>query len=123
MRVAVRITLTESEKSVLKKNVASRAVSVRLCERSQIILLAAEGLENKDIAQQLNIHPNKIGRWRNRFVEGGIESLSKEKPRGGNHGGQSTLKQARLRKKIIERLPVRNRPMQHTGLREHLQKS
>ncbi len=113
MRVAARIRLTDSEKSILKKNVTSRAVSVRLCERSEIVLLAAEGLENKDIAQQLSIHPAKVGRWRNRFVEGGIESLSKEKPRGGNHGGQSTLKQARLRKKIIEKT-TREKPINAT---------
>ncbi|MFT5115260.1 MAG: DNA-binding NarL/FixJ family response regulator, partial [Parasphingorhabdus sp.] len=42
------------------------SVSLRLYERSKIILLAAEGIENKDIAQQLNIPSNKVGRWRNR---------------------------------------------------------
>jgi transposase len=103
MRVAAKIALANSEKIILERNVNSRSVSLRLYERSKIILLAAEGIENKDIAQQLNIPSNKVGRWRNRFAEGGIESLSKEKPRGGNHGGKSTVKQARLRRKIIEK--------------------
>ena len=101
MRVATQITLSDSDKKILEKNSRSRAVSIRLCERSKVVLLSAEGLENKAIAEKLNIPPNKVGKWRNRFAEGGIESISKEKPRGANHGGKDTLKQARLRQRII----------------------
>jgi transposase len=103
MRVATKITLSDSDKKILKKNTNSGAVSVRVSERSQIVLLSAEGLDNKTIAQELNIPPNKVGKWRNRFAEGGIRSISKDKPRGLNHGGKDTLQQARLRKKIIEK--------------------
>jgi len=75
-----------------------------LSERPKIVLLAAEeGLENKDIAQRPNISPNKVGLWRSRFAEEGIESIGKDRPRGANHGPQNTLKQAKLRKKIIEK--------------------
>ncbi len=103
MRVAATITLSDSDKRILKKNTKSRAVPIRLAERSKIVLLAADGLENKVIAQRLNIPPNKVGKWRNRFAEGGMESISKDKPRGANHGGKDSLKQARLRKRIIEK--------------------
>ena len=103
MRVATKITLSDSDKQILEKNTKSRAVSIRLAERSKIVLLSAEGLDNKDIAQKLSIPPNKVGLWRNRFAEGGIESITKDKPRGANHGGKDTLKQARLRKRIIEK--------------------
>jgi hypothetical protein len=82
MRSAVKISLTDLEKIILENNVNSRAVSIRLCERSQIVLLAAQGMENKGLAPQLDIPPNKVGRLRNRFSDGGIELLSKEKPRG-----------------------------------------
>ncbi|HEC30315.1 MAG TPA: helix-turn-helix domain-containing protein, partial [Gammaproteobacteria bacterium] len=87
MRVATTITLSESDKQILEKNASSRSVSIRLSERSKIALLSAKGLENKEIAQRLNIPPNKVGKWRNRFAEGGIGSISKDKPRGANHGG------------------------------------
>ena len=103
MRVAAKITLSDTDKQILEKNTNSRAVSIRLSERSKIVLLSADGLENKDIAQRLNIPPNKVGLWRNRFAEGGIKSIIKDKPRGANLGGKDTLKQARLRKKIIEK--------------------
>lgn len=102
MRVAPTITLSAADKKTLTKNTRSRSVSVRLAERSHIVLLSAAGLENKVIAHRLQIPPNKVGKWRNRFVEGGLIAISKDKPRGANHGGQDTRKQARLRKKIIQ---------------------
>jgi len=46
-------------------------------------LLAAAGLENKQIAAQLNITPEKVARWRNRFLEGGLAALDKDAPRSG----------------------------------------
>jgi len=103
MRVATTITLSDSEKKLLEKNTTSRAAPMRLAERSKIVLLSAKGLENKVIAQRLNVAPNKVGKWRNRFAEGGIEAISKENPRGANHGGKDTLKQARLRNRIIKK--------------------
>jgi len=102
MRVAPPITLSHTDKKTLAKNTRSRSVSVRLAERSHIVLLSAAGLENKVIAHRLNIPPNKVGKWRNRFFEGGMTAISQDKPRGANHGGQDTGKQARLRQRIIE---------------------
>ncbi len=102
MRVAATITLSHADKKALAKHTSSRSVSVRLAERSPIVLLSAAGLKNTVIAQKLKIPPNKVGKWRNRFVEGGMGAIRKEKPRGANHGGQDTGKQARLREKIIK---------------------
>jgi transposase len=103
MRVANEIVLSDLEKKQLEKNTNSKAVSIRLCERSKIVLLSARGLENKVIAEQLNIAPNQVGKWRNRFAEGGLQSISKDKSRGANHGGKDTVKQAKLRQKIINK--------------------
>ena len=103
MRVAEKITLSGSDRQALEKNSRSKAVSIRLAQRSKIILLAAEGLENKAIAHKLNIPPNTVGQWRNRFVEGGIDAISKDKPRGANHGGKDTEKKAKLRQMIIKK--------------------
>jgi transposase len=103
MRVAKTIMLSDAEKTFLEKNTTSRAPSIRLAERSKIVLLSGEGLENMVIAQRLNISAKKVGRWRSRFDEDGIKAIGKEKPRGGNHGGKDTLKQARLRNRIIEK--------------------
>ena len=101
MRVAVPIDLTEQERKKLEHYKRSRSTPLRLIERSQIILLAADGQTNEMIAEQLGIGQNKVGRWRNRYAQGGLSSIEKDLPRGKNHGGKKTLSQARLRNKII----------------------
>jgi transposase len=52
-------------------------------ERARIVLRASEGLENKQIAAEMGIMPEKAARWRNRFLEGGLAALEKDAPRPG----------------------------------------
>ncbi len=82
---------------------------MRLVERSRIILLAADDIPNYKIAEELDIDVNKVGRWRNRFFERGIQGIEKELPRGGNHGGKNSADQAKLRSKII-RITTQEKP-------------
>ena len=46
-----------------------------------MILLAAEGLENQEIARQLRQDPGKVGRWRQRYAGLGLAGLLKDKTR------------------------------------------
>ncbi|TXH30224.1 MAG: helix-turn-helix domain-containing protein, partial [Burkholderiaceae bacterium] len=55
MRVAPKIELTDEERAALTKLWRSGLTSVRLAQRARIILLADQGLNNKDIAAQLGI--------------------------------------------------------------------
>jgi transposase len=95
------IHLTPDETKQLKKNRRSRKTPVRLLERSTIVLLAAEGIPNYQIATTLKIDVNKVGRWRNRFAQKRLAGIEKDLPRGANHGGKNSAAQARLRSKII----------------------
>ena len=54
----------------------------RLSVRSKIVLRAAEGLRNQEIARQLEITGATVGKWRERFRSLGLEGLSDE-PRPG----------------------------------------
>lgn len=83
MRVAPEITLSAKEKKTLEKLVRSNTASVRLARRANIILLAAAGLENKAIAEQLNTGRIQVGRWRQRYAEGGLAAIEQDLPRGG----------------------------------------
>jgi transposase len=47
------------------------------------VLRAADGLQDKDIAAELDITPEKAARWRNRFLDGGFAALQKDAPRPG----------------------------------------
>ena len=101
MRVAVRIELSDGDRKRLERWSRSRSVAVRLQERSRIVLMAADGMTNKAIAEALGTDQNKVGRWRRRFAGEGVEGIAKERPRGGNHGGKCSKAQAELRREVI----------------------
>jgi transposase len=50
--------------------------------RAKIVLMAAEGLDNDDIAQRLDTRREIVSKWRKRFFEQGLVGLD-ERPRGG----------------------------------------
>ena len=102
MRVAAEIVLPKGERAQLEKWSSSRSAPVRLLERSRIVLRAADGLTNKEIAAELDIDANKVGRWRRRYADAGLPGIGKERPRGGNHGGKDSRAQAELRSRVVE---------------------
>jgi len=83
MKSAPRITLTDEQREMLTRWSRGRSTPVRLMQRAQIVLLAAEGKMNKDIAVELDIMPNTVVRWRGRFAAGGLTAIEKDAPRGG----------------------------------------
>ena len=72
MRVAPVVVLSEEQEAELTKLVRSQLTSVRLSQRARIVLLAAKGLQNKDIAEQLKVGRVQVARWRERYVESGL---------------------------------------------------
>ena len=83
MKSAPEINLTESDRATLTRWSRGRSTPVRLMQRAKIVLRAAEGRMNKDIAVELGIMPNTVGRWRARFAGGGPAAIAKDAPRGG----------------------------------------
>ncbi|MEW8075468.1 MAG: IS630 family transposase, partial [Candidatus Sedimenticola endophacoides] len=59
MRVAVSIELKGEERQLLERLSRSRSTSVRLTERSRIVLLAAQKKTNGEIAEELEISRQK----------------------------------------------------------------
>jgi transposase len=53
-----------------------------VAERSRIVLAAAEGLKNTEIADRLGVHRQSVTKWRNRFAEHRLDGLVDE-PRPG----------------------------------------
>lgn len=83
MRVAREVLLSEDERKSLERRARARICSARSVERARIVLLASSGLQDQQIAAQLKITPEKAARWRNRFLDGGLEALEKDAPRPG----------------------------------------
>jgi len=110
MGAPVSIVLQRSERKKYEQLCRSGKTPVRLKERLTIVLLADDGLNNGEIAQELSISAHMAGRWRNRFAEDGLSGIEKNLPRGHNHGGKNTRAQARLRQKIIAKTTTEKPP-------------
>lgn len=82
MRVAPAVELSQEEEAELTRLVHSKLSSVRLVERARIVLLAAQGLQNLQIAQELGIDRITAGRWRQRYIESGLTGIERDLPRG-----------------------------------------
>lgn len=79
---AAAIELTERERAELQGFAGRRRTAQGLARRAKIVLLAAEGFENKEIARRLGADQKTVGKWRRRFAEHRLDGLHDE-PRPG----------------------------------------
>ena len=80
--VAVAIELSDRERLQLEAWTRRRTSAQALAQRSRIVLLAAEGLKNTEIAERLEINRAMAAKWRSRFAEHRLDGLTDE-PRPG----------------------------------------
>ena len=83
MRVAVAIELTDEERARLDSYARGRSTPARLVLRAKIVLKAAAGLQNKDIAKQLGTLQKTVGLWRSRFAKLRLAGIEKDAPGRG----------------------------------------
>lgn len=77
-----RIELTKDEHAILEKRAAAHTAPYWEVVRARIVLLAAEGTSNKEIAARLDTTPQTACKWRKRFYEEGLGALE-DRPRSG----------------------------------------
>jgi transposase len=106
MRRAAPIVLSVDQRAELAGLSRSRRVSVRLAERAKVILLAADGLENQQIAQRLGISRQKAGRWRDRYAKHGLVGIEKDAPRGGRPRQRTDAQEAHVVRKTLQETPA-----------------
>ena len=82
MRIAPAIVLSADERAQLTELVRSKRTSVRLAQRARIVLLAADGAQNKDIAVQLGVGRVQVARWRARYAQSRLAGIERDLPRG-----------------------------------------
>jgi transposase len=77
------VELTSSERRRLEALVEQKQGSARQQRRMQALLLAAEGLSDEEIAEEVGVHVSSLERLRKRFAEEGWESAIRERQRVG----------------------------------------
>ena len=65
-------------------------------EQAEVVLMFADGLENKEIARQMSMTPGKAAHRRNRSLTGVIVNLEKDAPRPGRTPANSEQKVKRV---------------------------
>ena len=103
-RLAPPVSLTEEERNQLESYVRSRSMPSGLSTRFKIILLAADGMGNKEISENVGLSRASVGKWRKRYSEKGIEGLHDEL-RPGRPRSVSDEKVAALIHKTIKSRP------------------
>jgi transposase len=101
-RPAPLIDLTSEQRALLEGLARSRETAHSLVQRAQIVLQAADGEHNKQIAQALGLNEDSVGQWRRRWVNAHdtlaaragqpkylratIEEVLSDRPRSGSPG-------------------------------------
>ena len=76
------LALTSEQRQELEARSRRYTLPYRDVIRAKIVLMAAEGLDNDEIAARLDTRREIVSKWRKRFFEDGLAGLE-ERPRGG----------------------------------------
>ena len=106
MRVAPPVTIDQSQRETLQQWARSRSLPARQIERARVVLLAAEGKTDLEIAASLSISNQKAARWRKRFLQLGFAGLVKDAPRPGRKPAISATRKEELIRKTTQSKPA-----------------
>src|SRR3972149_3552828 len=110
---AVELVLSEGEREQLEAWARRRKSAQALALRSRIVLAAAEGLKNTEIAARLGITGGMAGKWRSGFAEYRLDGLVDE-PRPGR---PRTISDAQVEEVIVRTLETTPKNATHWSTR------
>lgn len=98
-KTATPILLSSAEKQTLERWRRAHKSEQRVAERARIILLAAQGRSNLEIAAQLATRPARVSKWRTRFARQRLAGLADEA-----RPGKPRQYDAESEKRILQKL-------------------
>jgi len=116
------IVLSEEEHFQLKAVAKSRTLPYALVVRSRLVLLAAQGVANAVIAQQLGLSYQSVSVWRQRYLKQGLRGLHDEL-RPGRPRSISDEKVAALVRKTLATPPKDGTHWTVRSMAKHIQLS
>ena len=116
MRVAKPIQLNADDDRRLRILSKRKRVEARVQLRARIVLLAADGMSDKDIAEKLDSERRVAARWRARFLAAGVDGLLQDATRPG----RPRTARAAVKVEEIVRVTLKEPPKERlTGARAH----
>ena len=106
MKSAPKIVLTDLEQSTMNRWIKARNTKAGLVLRARIILLAAAGKRNLEIARELKVNPNTVVRWRGRFARERVAGIETDRPRGNRRRIQHNVLAEIIVKATTQTKPV-----------------
>ena len=104
-RIAQPITLESADRQELERWVAAHATPQQGTQRCRIILCAAAGRQDQEIAEDLQINFKTVARWRGRFRKEGVESLWEVASGRGRKPAYSRAKVAAVMERTLQSKP------------------
>jgi transposase len=75
--------VSQAERALLERWVAAQRTPQSVALRARIVLAAASGASNSEIARRLGVSRPTVILWRSRFAAGGVQTLTETKPGRG----------------------------------------
>jgi putative transposase len=120
------VNLSEAERQGLEKLIKRHQVGQQIALRARIVLAAARGLKNKEIAQTYQITLDTVRLWRNRWVklqdialdDLSLEDRLQDAPRPGAPARITADQRCRIEALACEEPEASDRPITHWSARE-----
>ncbi len=81
-KTAAALVLRAGDRPRLEAVLRSATVAAGVAQRARIVLLAAEGVANYEIAERVGVTRPTVNLWRNRYAERGLAGLDGVRPPG-----------------------------------------
>jgi len=101
--------MSDGQRVALDALARSQVAPHRQVQRAKALLLAAEGMANSHIAEDLGLSPNTVRSWRERFVSEGLAKLGEVR---AGRGRKSSISEEKIAE-IVE-LTLHSKPDGHT---------
>lgn len=103
-RKAMELRISRHQRRELEGIVRSEKSAAALVRRARIVLLAAEGMDNRQIGECVGVHHNIVANWKKRWKEDGLAGLG-NRPRSGRPRERSQNLRKRIARKACQKPP------------------
>jgi transposase len=106
MRIAPAVVVSDEDGRALQRWARGRTTPARLVLRAKIVLSAAAGKLNKEIAAELQTGMKTVCQWRSRFAKQGLSGIEKDAPRGSRPAETTAASAAEIVRKTTTEKPL-----------------